>query len=163
TFNGSPLVTAVGCAVLDTVLAPGFLAGVEAKGRYLAERLHELVTSLDLSHERGLGLLRALDLGADVAEAVVASGRDELAGPASWEGQGLVINTPRPNILRFMPALTVTHEEIDRMIDGVHIAITSVREMAGRRSRRAHSRLTHPASLPTSAWSGRGRRSPRSP
>ena len=130
TFNGNPLVTAVGCAVLEEILAPGFLTRVETTGRHLAERLQGLVRELGLSHERGLGLLRALDLGADIAEAVVAYARDELAGHPGWEGLGLLLNAPRPHLLRFMPALTVTTDEIDQMIDGVRIAIHSVRERA---------------------------------
>ena len=37
TFNGAPLMAAVGCAVLETVLAPGFLDTVAATGTYLAD------------------------------------------------------------------------------------------------------------------------------
>jgi acetylornithine/N-succinyldiaminopimelate aminotransferase len=40
TFNGSPLMTAVGVAVLERILAPGFLEEVTASGRYLSERSH---------------------------------------------------------------------------------------------------------------------------
>jgi acetylornithine/N-succinyldiaminopimelate aminotransferase len=52
-------------------------------------------------------LLQALDLGRDIGSAVAAQALQ----------RGLLINAPRPDTLRFMPALTVTHEEIDRMID----------------------------------------------
>jgi acetylornithine/N-succinyldiaminopimelate aminotransferase len=40
----------------------------------------------------------------------------------------LLLNAPRPNLLRFMPALTVSDDEIDRMIEGVAVAIAAVRE-----------------------------------
>ena len=53
------------------------------------------------------GLLLALDLRRDVAMAVADRAR----------ARGLLLNAPRPDSLRFMPALTVTDEEIDRMID----------------------------------------------
>ena len=56
--------TAVGCAVMEAMVAPGFLPQVAATGAYLSERLQELVGEFGLSHERGWGLLRALDLGA---------------------------------------------------------------------------------------------------
>ena len=46
TFNGSPLMTAVGVAVLERMLAPGFLEEVAASGRYLSERLAAMVLSL---------------------------------------------------------------------------------------------------------------------
>src|SRR5262250_974654 len=49
TFNGSPLMTAVGCAVMEAMLAPGFLDGVTASGQYLSERLNGLVRELHLS------------------------------------------------------------------------------------------------------------------
>jgi acetylornithine/N-succinyldiaminopimelate aminotransferase len=127
TYNGSPLMTAVGCAVLGAMLEPGFLASVADKGRYLGENLNGLVKELGLSLERGWGLLRALDLGADVAGDVVSYTRDRLEKHPGWEGTGLLLNAPRANLLRFMPALTVAYEEIDRMIDGVRIAIRAVR------------------------------------
>jgi acetylornithine/N-succinyldiaminopimelate aminotransferase len=127
TFNGNPLMTAVGCAVLDTILAPGFLDGVAARGRYLGAQLEETAAAFGLSHERGWGLLRALDLGEKIAGEVVAYARDALEKHAGWEGQGLLLNAPRPDLLRFMPALTVTRAEIDRMIGGLRRALEAVR------------------------------------
>jgi acetylornithine/N-succinyldiaminopimelate aminotransferase len=127
TYNGSPLMTAVGCAVLGALLEPGFLQAVAARGRDLGRRLEGLVAELGLSHERGWGLLRALDLGADIAGDVVSYARDRLEKHPGWEGTGILLNAPRPNLLRFMPALTVTAEEIARAIDGVGVAIQAVR------------------------------------
>jgi acetylornithine/N-succinyldiaminopimelate aminotransferase len=119
--------TAVGSAVLATILAPGFLDGVAARARYLSAGLRDLVAACGLSHERGWGLLRALDLGEDVAGAVVAYARDSLEKHEGWEGQGLLLNAPRPHLLRFMPALDVSEAEIDRMLAGVRIALEAVR------------------------------------
>jgi acetylornithine/N-succinyldiaminopimelate aminotransferase len=127
TFNGSPLMTAVGAVVLKRILAPGFLEGVAESGRYLSDRLTAMVEQLGLSHERGWGLLRALDLGAEVAPAVVAYARDMLAKHPGWENQGLLLNAPRPDVIRFMPALNVTRDEIDRMLGGLRLAIEAVR------------------------------------
>jgi acetylornithine/N-succinyldiaminopimelate aminotransferase len=127
TFNGNPLMTAVGSAVLECILAPGFLEGVAESGRYLSVGLAALVDRLGLSHERGWGLLRALDLGAEIAPAVVAHARDRLEGHPGWENQGLLLNAPRPELIRFMPALNVTRHEIDRMLEGLRLAIEAVR------------------------------------
>ena len=127
TFNGSPLMTAVGAVVLERILAPGFLEGVAESGRYLSDRLTAMVDQLGLSHERGWGLLRALDLGAEVAPAVVAYARDMLAKHPGWENQGLLLNAPRPDVIRFMPALNVTRDEIDQMLGGLRLAIEAVR------------------------------------
>jgi acetylornithine/N-succinyldiaminopimelate aminotransferase len=126
TFNGSPLMTAVGCAVMETMVAPGFLPQVAATGAYLSERLQGLVGEFGLSHERGWGLLRALDLGSPGASGAVAYARDQLEKHPGWENTGLLLNAPRPDTLRFMPALNVTRAEIDQMIEGARIVLRAV-------------------------------------
>jgi acetylornithine/N-succinyldiaminopimelate aminotransferase len=110
TFNGNPLMTAVGLAVLNAILAPGFLDEVARKGEYLSARLTALSVDLGLSGERGVGLLRALVLPGDGAPTIVLKARQR-------DPDGLLLNAPRPNLLRFMPALTVTHKEIDLMVE----------------------------------------------
>ena len=107
TFCGNPLMAAVGCAVIETVTQPGFLARVAQAGGYLADRLHGLSHKHGCGEVRGQGLLLALDLKRDIAPRVADLAR---AG-------GLLVNAPRADSLRFMPALTVTDAEIDRMID----------------------------------------------
>ena len=106
TFNGSALMTAIGNAVVETVSSPAFLADVAAKGDYLTQRLRELSARLGHGEVRGRGLLLALELrGLDAAK-VSRNAMD----------RGLLINAPRPDTLRFMPALNVTREEIDEML-----------------------------------------------
>jgi acetylornithine/N-succinyldiaminopimelate aminotransferase len=107
TFCGNPIMAAVGCAVLETVAQPGFLARVGQAGEYLADRLRTLASRHGCGEVRGMGLLRALDLRRDIAAEVVAHAM----------ARGLLLNAPRPDSLRFMPALTVSDAEIDRMID----------------------------------------------
>ncbi len=109
TYNGNPLMTAVGVAVMKRMLAPGFLGEVEAKGAYLAKRLLELSAKHGLKGERGSGLLRALILDDERGPEIVQKALAQ--GPV-----GLLLNAPRPNLLRFMPALNVSYEEIDQMI-----------------------------------------------
>jgi acetylornithine/N-succinyldiaminopimelate aminotransferase len=106
TFNGAPLMAAVGCAVLETVLAPGFLDMVAATGEYLATRLRTLSAELGHGEVRGRGLLLALALKDLDAGKVVQAALD----------RGLLINAPRPDSLRFMPSLTVSRDEIDQMM-----------------------------------------------
>jgi acetylornithine/N-succinyldiaminopimelate aminotransferase len=110
TYNGNPLMTAVGVAVIQRMLAPGFLAEVEARGQYLAQRLRELSAKHGLQGERGCGLLRALILDDERGPDIVRRGL-ELAPT------GLLLNAPRPNLLRFMPALNVSTAEIDQMVE----------------------------------------------
>ena len=107
TFNGNPLMTAVGCAVLQALLAPGFLDSVVRKGEGLRARLEQLSLKHGLGEVRGRGLLLALELGSDRGPLLVERALE----------QGLLINSPRPSVLRFMPALNVSEGEIDTMIE----------------------------------------------
>lgn len=109
TYNGNPLMTAVGVAVIRRMLAPGFLAEVEARGQYLAKRLLELSAKHGLKGERGSGLLRALILDDERGPEIVQKA-------LALTPFGLLLNAPRPNLLRFMPALNVSEAEIDQMI-----------------------------------------------
>jgi acetylornithine/N-succinyldiaminopimelate aminotransferase len=109
TYNGNPLMTAVGIAVTNTLLQPGFLQSVKDKGNYLGAELNKLSEKHGLAGERGEGLLRALRLGKDIGTEIVETARD-------MNPVGLLLNSPRPNLLRFMPSLNVTKEEIDQMI-----------------------------------------------
>ncbi len=107
TFNGNPLATAAGCAVMEELAKPGFLAAVAEAGDYLASRLTVLAHKHRCGGLRGKGLLLALDLEREIGANAV-----ELA-----RARGLLLNAPRSDTLRFMPALTVTRREIDRMIE----------------------------------------------
>jgi len=108
TYNGNPLMTAVGISVIEQLLAPGFLDSVKAKGELLKSELLKLATDFNLEGERGEGLLRALMLGKDIGPKLVELARDR-------NPEGLLINSPRPNLLRFMPALNVSDDEIRQM------------------------------------------------
>ena len=103
---GNPLMAAAACAVVEEITKPGFLTRVMEAGNYLAIQLDALSRRHGCGSVRGRGLLRALDLGFDGAPQVVELARQRC----------LLINAPRPDSLRFMPALTVTDPEIDHMI-----------------------------------------------
>ena len=106
TYNGNPLMTAVGLAVVNEVSKPRFLAQVRENGDYLMGQLRSLSKQLGLGEVRGQGLLVALELGKPAGATVV----DEALK------RGLLINSPRPASLRFMPALNVSRAEIDMML-----------------------------------------------
>lgn len=110
TYNGNPLMCAVGASVIEQLTAPGFLEEVQAKGEYLKQNLLLLSDKYHMDGERGEGLLRALKLGRDIGPQIVEIARNN--NPI-----GLLINSPRPNLLRFMPALNVSYDEIDQMIE----------------------------------------------
>lgn len=107
TFNGNPIMCAAGLAVLEQVSKPDFLKAVADMGHVLERELQRLSARHGLGEVRGRGLLLALDLKLPIGPAIVAQ---------AFEA-GVLLNTPQPNALRFMPALNVTRQEIGEMID----------------------------------------------
>ena len=121
TFNGNALMCAVGLAVLEEVSKPEFLKAATDAGLLLESELQKLSARHGLGEVRGRGLLLALDLKLPIAPAIVAQ---------AFEA-GLLLNAPRADTLRFMPALNVARAEILEMIDGLDAILT--REGAARR------------------------------
>jgi acetylornithine/N-succinyldiaminopimelate aminotransferase len=116
TFNGNPLMCAAGLAVLQQVSDPEFLKSAANAGLYLEGELQRLSARHGLGEVRGRGLLLALDLKHPIAASIVAQAFAD----------GLLLNAPRPDALRFMPALNVTREEIGGMIDGLEAILTQM-------------------------------------
>jgi acetylornithine/N-succinyldiaminopimelate aminotransferase len=116
TFNGNPLMCAAGLAVLSEVSKPDFLKSVAETGLYLETELQRLSARHGLGEVRGRGLLLALDLKLPIGACVVAR---------AFEA-GLLLNSPQPDSLRFMPALNVTRPEIAIMIDSLDAILTKV-------------------------------------
>jgi len=106
TMNGNPLVAAAAIAVLREVLRPGFLDQVVALGRRLRDGLERLAAAHALGEVRGEGLLLALALRDLSGPEIVRRAMD----------RGLLINSPREDSLRLMPALNVSAAEIDRCL-----------------------------------------------
>ena len=114
TFNGNPLMCAAGLAVLDRVAAPDFLKSVVDSGLFLESELQRLSARHGLGEIRGRGLLQALDLKHPIGASIVAQARED----------GVLLNSPQPDALRFMPALNVTREEIAAMIECLDAILT---------------------------------------
>ncbi|MDP3078399.1 acetylornithine transaminase [Bradyrhizobium sp.] len=116
TFNGNPLMCAVGLAVLAAVSQPAFLKSAVEAGLFLESELQRLSARHGLGEVRGRGLLLALDLKHPIGASIVAQALAD----------GLLLNSPQPDALRFMPALNVSREEIAEMIDGLDAILTRV-------------------------------------
>ncbi|MFY3977184.1 acetylornithine transaminase [Achromobacter xylosoxidans] len=121
TYNGNPLMAAVGVAVFDALAAPGFMESVNARAKQLSEGLLALSAKYGMKGERGMGLLRALVMDRDDGPAIVEAARN-------LTPNGLLLNAPRGNLLRFMPALNVTAEEIDTMLTQLDGLIAAARK-----------------------------------
>jgi acetylornithine/N-succinyldiaminopimelate aminotransferase len=112
TYNGNALMTAVARSVLSVVSDAGFLARVRSAGAELEARLAALCAEHSMSL-RGRGLLWALVLPEARAESVVLR---------CFE-RGLLLNAPRPSLLRLMPSLRVSDTEITEMVEILGIAL----------------------------------------
>jgi acetylornithine/N-succinyldiaminopimelate aminotransferase len=116
TFNGNPLMCAAGLAVLEKIGTPDFLKAVSETGLYLESELQRISARHGLGEVRGRGLLLALDLKHPIAASIVAEAFED----------GVLLNAPRPDALRFMPALNVTRDEIAGMIDALDAILTKM-------------------------------------
>ena len=114
TFNGNPLMCAAGLAVLEEISKPEFLKAATETGLHLESELQKLSARHGLGEVRGRGLLLALDLKLPIGATIVAQALEA----------GLLLNSPQPDALRFMPALNVTREEIAEMIEGLDAILT---------------------------------------
>ncbi|MGE8153561.1 aspartate aminotransferase family protein [Pseudomonas vancouverensis] len=117
THHGNALMTAAGLAVLDNVQDLRFLKHVAETGQHLREGLARLSHRYGHGELRGQGLLWGLTLSDDSAQAVVKA--------ALYEG--LLLNAPQPNCLRFTPALNVSNANIDEMLLRLARAFSRVR------------------------------------
>jgi acetylornithine/N-succinyldiaminopimelate aminotransferase len=100
--------------VLEQVVTLEFLQATVEAGRHLETELQRLSARHGLGEVRGRGLLLALDLKLPIGASIVAQAFE----------QGLLLNSPQPDALRFMPALNVSREEIGAMIDGLDGILT---------------------------------------
>ena len=122
TYGGNPLGCAVGCAVIEEVMAPGFLADVNRRAGLLRQRLDGLVAQHpDVFEElRGSGLMLGLKCKALNMD-VVQSGYDNE-----------VITVPAAdNVIRLLPPLTLSEEDIAEAIDRLDKAATQIEQTLG--------------------------------
>ncbi len=104
TFGGGPFVATVALDVLRTISDPDFLAAVRAKGEWLGTRLNRLAAGTSrVRGARGRGLMWGVELN-EVAAPVVAAAREH----------HLLVLTAGPTVIRIVPPLTITREELER-------------------------------------------------
>jgi acetylornithine/N-succinyldiaminopimelate aminotransferase len=106
TFGGNPLATAIGNAVLDIVLEPEFLEGVDRVGRALKRRLMGLPEDHPgiVEEVRGVGLM----LGLRLAPSIKTSDFAEAA-----RREGLIVIPAGDNVVRLIPPLIIGDEEVE--------------------------------------------------
>ena len=117
TFGGNVLTCAGAAAVVDYVIKNDVSANVRAMGQRLNQGLENLKSRYPIITEvRGLGLLLAIQLNAEIAPQLVARSNEE----------GLLLNPLRPNAIRLMPPLNVTADEVDEALEKLEVALKEV-------------------------------------
>jgi acetylornithine/N-succinyldiaminopimelate aminotransferase len=114
TFCGNPLMCAAASAVLDVVLSPGWLQGVQAR----SNRLRAGLESLGVGCVLGRGLLLALELPEE-------GDAPRVAQAALDANEGLLVNAARPRRLRLVPALNIGEAEIDLAVERLAQALAA--------------------------------------
>jgi acetylornithine/N-succinyldiaminopimelate aminotransferase len=109
TYGGGPLACAAGLAVMDVVMAPGFLDQVDRVARHLWRGLLDLAPKHPTVIEgvRGAGLLLGIQLKPEVS-----NGDMQAAAVA----EGLLTVAAGMNVLRLAPPLIITEAEADEAI-----------------------------------------------
>jgi acetylornithine/N-succinyldiaminopimelate aminotransferase len=117
TFGGNPMSTAAGLHVLTRVAEGGVLANVNERGDQLERALLSLEDRYPVvKGVRGKGLLRGLELKQEIAADVVTAAIE----------RGLLTNAVRPDVVRLMPPLNVSADEITEAVAIVEQALAAV-------------------------------------
>ena len=112
TFGGNPVAAIAGLSVIGVIERDDLLANVTAMGEHL-ERTVMALGHPAVQEVRGRGLLRGIVLTDDRAPAVADALLDA----------GFIVNAPRPNVLRIVPPLLITAEQLDSFVAALPAAL----------------------------------------
>jgi acetylornithine/N-succinyldiaminopimelate aminotransferase len=118
TYGGNPLACAIGNAVLDRVLGPGFLEHVEQVGGILSWHLQQLAQRFpdQIVEQRGKGLIAGVKIKPPVRDFVARLRRDhQLLAVAAGD-----------NVLRLLPPLIITEDEIKEGVGKIADAFAAI-------------------------------------
>lgn len=114
TYGGNPLATAAVNKVLDLFEKEHVLDNVKDVSVYLEQVLDEIVKDFDCVKERrGLGLMQGLELTIPVGEIVT-----------KCLEEGLIVISASGNVLRFVPPLVISRENVDEMVTKLRKALS---------------------------------------
>lgn len=106
TFGGNPLVTSGVCVVIDELVNNGLLQHVQEVGAYLTQSLNKLKEQVDcITDVRGIGLMQGVEI-TKVPKEVIGKCIEK----------GMLIVSAGENVIRFVPPLIVTKEQIDEAV-----------------------------------------------
>ena len=109
TFGGNPLACAAANTVLDIIAEDHLIENTKKMGQYTIDKLNGLKEKYDfISDVRGLGLLIGIELSMDGGDIV-----DKM------REKGILINCTAGKVLRLAPALIITEENVDTMVQAL--------------------------------------------
>ena len=107
TFGGNPLAMSAAEAVIKNVFNESFLKEVENKGNYLINKLKKELEHIDMVKDiRGKGLMVGIECSKEVTPSV-----------KGLINKGVLILSAGPYVLRLLPPLIVTYDEIDKVVE----------------------------------------------
>ena len=116
TYGGNPLACAAICKVIELFEKQKVLENVKAVGDYLGKRLDELVEEFDcVETRRGIGMMQGLVFNRPVGDIIVRAMEN-----------GLILINAGTNIIRFVPSLIITKENVDEMMEILHKSMKEI-------------------------------------
>ena len=112
TFGGTPLVCAASLAVIETIEEQKLLENAEKMGQYFIQKLSQMGRD-DVVNIRGMGLMIGIELNHECGYFADAAAE-----------KGVILNVTAGNVVRLLPPLTISKDEIDRVVE----VIASVRK-----------------------------------
>ena len=117
TYGGNPLACAAVSKVIDLFEEQDVLANVNRVGAYLEKRLNELAAEFScVETRRGAGLMQGLVFGCSVGDIITEAME-----------RGLVLINAGTDIIRFVPSLVITEENVDDMITMLRESILHIK------------------------------------
>ncbi len=121
TFGGNPLATAVALAVVREVLKQDIPGHVEKVGNYLMDKLRAMQTQRPyITDVRGFGLLVGVEFDSDISAQIISESMKE----------GMLLNAPAANLIRFMPPLVLTEAEADEAVEKLGTVLDRIKVAA---------------------------------
>ena len=116
TFGGSPLACCAGNAVLDVLEQDNLILAAREKGEFLEAELHKLKNQYPsiIKEVRGRGLMLALVMSAPPSELI-----------SQFRQNGMLVVGAAENVVRFLPPLTVSKEELSEAMEKTSISLKS--------------------------------------
>lgn len=107
TYGGNPLACAAVSAVFDIFEKQGILSHVKDTAPYLEQKLEELIEKYDfLKERRGMGLMQGVEVEGRPVGDILRKAQDN----------GLIVLSAGGNVLRFLPPLVISKEDVDEMV-----------------------------------------------